>query len=100
MVNGEAKCLCDEPNKVYELRNSCPTTCFKQNLFGSYDCDLKKPTKGCYCKSGYVLNKHNQCVALENCGCVLPDIYILDVNLKLFKYQSNFNSLKKKYLEW
>lgn len=58
-------------NEVYELRAECSKTCLFPD--GNNDCGLVNPIEGCYCKAGFVLDAANQCVAKENCGCVLPD---------------------------
>ncbi len=58
-------------NQVYETRSECPKTCL--NLNGPSNCGLNKPSEGCFCKTGYVLDSNDNCVLNSSCGCLLPD---------------------------
>ena len=58
-------------NQVFDVRSSCPGTCL--NPIGDYDCGLKNPTEGCYCKDGLVLDPNGNCIPPSKCGCLLPD---------------------------
>ena len=58
-------------NQVYSVQSRCPATC--QFPLGKYDCGNLKITQECQCKSGFVLNSNGKCIAMNDCGCKLPN---------------------------
>jgi hypothetical protein len=62
-LNKEIKC---GANETYDIRKSCVRTC--ENPRGRNVCqESKRFDDGCFCKDGYVRNKENRCILVNEC---------------------------------